>query len=79
MPCVKVEAERGRRGDFHMRKMTLIGTVGAVVVLAGVVGWIGTTTHAKAPVGQGINPSEITLNAKNLNVEEFVDYSFVFN
>jgi hypothetical protein len=57
-----------------------IAAVAAAVVLAGAVGWIATNTHAQAPVrSEGIHPSEITMNAKNLLVEEFVDYSFVFN
>jgi hypothetical protein len=63
-----------------MHKMTTIAAVAAAVMLAGAVGWIATTTHAQAPVrSEGINLSEITMNAKNLPVEEFVDYSFVFN
>jgi hypothetical protein len=63
-----------------MRKMTSIAAVAAVVILAGAVGWIATTTHAQAPVrSEGVNPSQITLNAKNLPVEHFDDYSFVFN
>jgi hypothetical protein len=63
-----------------MRKITSIAAVAAVVILAGAVGWVATTTHAQAPVrSEGINPSEITMNAKNLPVEHFDDYSFVFN
>jgi hypothetical protein len=63
-----------------MHKMRSIAAVAAAVILASAVGWIATTTHAQAPIrSEGINPSEITMNAKNLPVEEFVDYSFVFN
>jgi hypothetical protein len=52
----------------------------AAVVLAGAAGWIATTTHAQAPVRtEGIDASQIMMNAQNLPVEEFVDYSFVFN
>ena len=50
------------------------------LVLAGAAGWVATTTHAQAPVrAEVINPSQIAMNAKNLPVEEYVDYSFVFN
>ena len=63
-----------------MYKTTSIAAVAAAVILAGAVGWIAPTTHAQAPVrAEGINPSQITLNAKNLPVEHFDDYSFVFN
>jgi hypothetical protein len=63
-----------------MHKMRSIAAVAAAVILAGAVGWIATTTHAQAPVTmEGINPSQITMDAKNLPVEEFVDYSFEFN
>ena len=63
-----------------MHKIRGLFAVAAVLVLAGALGWIATTTHAQAPVrSEGINPSEIAMNAKNLPLEEFVDYSFVFN
>jgi hypothetical protein len=64
-----------------MHKTKLLA-IAAALILAGAAGWIATTTHARveAPVAaQGIDPSEMTMNAKNLAVEEFVDYSFVFN
>jgi hypothetical protein len=53
-----------------------------VLILAGVGGWVASTTHARfeAPVGGGgIDLSQITMNAPDLPTEEFVDYSFVFN
>ena len=62
-----------------MHKIRGLFAIAAVLVLAGALGWIATTTHAQAPVrSEGVNPSEIAMNAKNLPVEEFVDYSFVF-
>ena len=64
-----------------MHKIRLFA-VAAGLILAGAAGWVATTTHARveAPVGvEGINPSQITMNAENLPAEEFVDYSFVFN
>jgi hypothetical protein len=63
-----------------MCKMSSIAAVAAVVIFAGAVGWVATTTQAQAPLpSEGINPSQMTLNAKNLPVEHFDDYSFVFN
>jgi hypothetical protein len=76
----RLKLTRNGEGDFQMRTMTSIAAVAAVVILAGAVGWIATTTHAQAPIrSEAINPSQITLNAKNLPVEHFDDYSFVFN
>jgi hypothetical protein len=50
------------------------------LTLAGAAGWIATTTHAQAPVSaERVDPSQITMNARNLPVEHFDDLSFVFN
>jgi hypothetical protein len=51
------------------------------LIVATATGWIATTTYArvKTPVSLvEINPSQITLNARNLPVEHFDDLSFVF-
>jgi hypothetical protein len=62
-----------------MRKVELF-VFGAAVILAAASVWNTNTTHAQAPVRpEAINPSQITMDAANLPVEEFVDYSFVFN
>ena len=64
-----------------MHKIRLFA-IAAALILAGTAGWVATTTHARveAPVSvEGISPSQITMKAENLPVEEFVDYSFVFN
>ena len=63
-----------------MRKTILFSV--AAVLLAGLGGWVASSTHARfeAPVGgEGIDPSQITMNAPDLPTEEFVDYSLVFN
>ena len=64
-----------------MRKISLFA-VAAVSILAGVGGWVASTTQARVEgptaVG-GIDPSRITMNAHDLPTEEFVDYTFVFN
>ena len=64
-----------------MHKIKLFA-IAAALILAGTAGWVATTTHARveAPIAaEGINPSQLTMKAENLPVEEFVDYSFVFN
>ncbi len=64
-----------------MRKITLFAFA-AVLILAGLGGWVASTTHARfeAPVGgAGIDLSQIAMNSRDLPIEEFVDYSFVFN
>src|SRR5262245_57238936 len=62
-----------------MHKLALFA-VGAVAILAAASGWSTTTIHAQAPVRtEAIDPSQITLNATNLPVAEFVDYSVVFD
>jgi hypothetical protein len=50
--------------------------------LAGAAGLFATTTHGpvEAPVrAEAMNPSRIAMNAKTLPVEEYHDYSIVFN
>jgi hypothetical protein len=64
-----------------MRKISLFA-VAAALILAGLGGWVASTTHARvetvAPV-EGIDPTRITMNAQGLSTEEFADYTFVFN
>jgi hypothetical protein len=63
-----------------MRKISLIA-VTAVVMLAGIGGWIASSTHARvqAPLAAGgIDPFQITINARDLPTEHFTDYSFVY-
>jgi hypothetical protein len=62
-----------------MHKLALFA-VGAVAILAAASGWSTTTIHAQAPVRtEAIDPSQITMNAANLPVDDFVDYSVVFD
>jgi hypothetical protein len=64
-----------------MRKISLIA-VAAVVILAGVGGWLASTTHARvqAPLAVGgIDPLQITINARDLPTEHIVDYSFIYS
>ena len=58
-----------------MHKMSLFAVAAAVIILVGFAGY----ARVEAPVrAERIDPSKITMNAKDLPTEEFVDYSFVF-
>jgi hypothetical protein len=63
-----------------MRKITLCA-VAAALLLAGVGGWVASTTQARviAPTGFRIAPLEMMMKQTNLPTEEFVDYSLMFN
>ena len=64
-----------------MRKISLLA-VAAVLILAGVGGWVASTTHARveSPIAaEGVDPTRITMSAHDLPTEEFVDYTFEFN
>lgn len=64
-----------------MRKISLY-VIATFLILTGVGGWITSTTQARvdAPALAGtINPSQITMNARDLPTEQFTDYTFVFN
>jgi hypothetical protein len=64
-----------------MRKITLCA-VAAALIVAGVGGWVASTTHARveAPLAAGgIDPTQIMMNAHDLPTAEFVDYSLVFH
>ena len=64
-----------------MHKVALFA-IATALISAGTAGWVATTTQARveAPIAADrINPSEITMKVENLPVEEFADYSFVYN
>jgi hypothetical protein len=62
-----------------MHKLALFA-FGAAAILAADSGWNTTTIHAQAPVRtEAIDPLQITMNAASLPVDEFVDYSVVFD
>ena len=62
-----------------MRKTTLLA-VAATLIVIGFGLW--AASPAKAPVspsiGQGIEPHQLMVNAKDLSRAELVDYTFVF-
>ena len=64
-----------------MRKTTLFTVVAATLIVTCFGLW--AASPAKAPVspsiGQGIEPHQLMVNAKNLSRAEFVDYTFVFH
>jgi hypothetical protein len=64
-----------------MRKISLFA-VAAALIVAGVGLWVAstTTTARVAPsTGDGIEPFQLMMNAKELPTVEFVDYTFVFH
>ena len=64
-----------------MRKASLFA-VAATLIVAGVGVWAAstTTTARVAPsTGDGIEPFQLMMNAKQLPAVEFVDYTFVFH
>ena len=61
-----------------MHKTTLFA-VAAAVIATGFGLWAAAPTSARVPsTGQGIEPFQLMINAKNLRPAEFADYTFVF-
>jgi hypothetical protein len=63
-----------------MRKIALFA-VPAAVILAGIGAWAASTTQARLETALElrIDPFPLMMNSKELPVEEFTDYSLVFN
>ena len=62
-----------------MRKISLFA-VAAALTATGFGVWAASSTNARvAPsIAQGIEPFQLMVNAKELPIVEFVDYTFVF-
>jgi hypothetical protein len=62
-----------------MCKPSLFG-VAAAVIATGLGIWAASTTDARValPMGHGIEPLQLMMNAKELPSPEFADYTFVF-
>ena len=63
-----------------MRKTTLFAFTPALIAIGFGV-WAATPANAPASpsIGQGIEPFQLMVNAKDLSRAELVDYSFVFH
>jgi hypothetical protein len=63
-----------------MRKIAWFA-VPAAVILAGIGAWATSTTQARLETAPEvrIDPSQLMMNSKELPVEEFADYSLVFD
>jgi hypothetical protein len=64
-----------------MRKISLY-VIATFLILTGVGAWIASSTQARveAPtLAATINPSQITMNARDLPTEQFTDDTLVFN
>jgi hypothetical protein len=58
---------------------TAFGAVAAALIAIGFGVWAAAPTKARVPsTGQGIEPFQLMMNAKDLPSEEFADYTFVF-
>jgi hypothetical protein len=54
--------------------------IAAAMVATGFGVWTASTSARIAPsLGQGIDPLQMMMNTKGLAVEEFADYTFVFD
>jgi hypothetical protein len=64
-----------------MRNIILATATGLVLAVSFIGGWASSTSQARVATlaGDQINPTQITMNAKNLPTEEFADYTFVFS
>jgi hypothetical protein len=55
------------------------GAVAAALIAIGFGVWGVAPTEARVPpIGQGIDPLQLMMNAKGLPSEELVDYTFVY-
>jgi len=63
-----------------MRKINLFA-VAAALILAGVGGWVASTSQASvaAPIGVQVDPLHMMINAKDLSTERYHDFSLVFD
>ena len=61
-----------------MRKIFII--TAAALILAGLEGWLASTTNANVarPAAAQIDPMQAMINAKNLPIQHYDDYSLVF-
>jgi hypothetical protein len=65
-------------GRTQMRKISLIA-VAAAVVATGFGVWVAVPTSARTAPTQGIEPFQLTMNAKGLAVARAYDHGFVFH
>ncbi len=63
-----------------MTKFVFAIAVAAVLILTGFGGWAASTTptRVEALAPQGIDISQIMMNARDMPTQEFTDYTFVF-
>jgi hypothetical protein len=60
-----------------MRKTTLFAVAAALLIAIGFGVWAASPVSPS--IGQGIEPHQLMVNAKDLSRAEFVDYTFVFH
>src|SRR5215467_15518014 len=78
--CVDRTRWWGNAGGIHMRKISYIAGVVAVLVLVGVGTWIGVGkgTSTSAFASSAVNPIGMMTSATDLRTSHYDDYSVVF-
>jgi len=78
--CVDRTRWWGNAGGIHMRKISYIAGVVAVLVLVGVGTWIGVGkgTSTSAFASSAVNPISMMTSATDLRTSHYDDYSVVF-
>jgi hypothetical protein len=74
-----VELNSYENGRTQMRKISLFA-VAATLVATGFGVWAASTTNARVvpSIGQGIEPFQLMMNAKDLPAQHYDDFSMVF-
>ena len=64
-----------------MRKISLVAAIALMLAGVGVLVWATLTTQARidVPAGAQINPLQIVMDARDLPVTHYDDYSLVFS
>ena len=62
-----------------MHKISMVAVAAALFAIGFGV-WAASTTSARvtSPIGQGIEPFPVMMNAKDVPAAEFADHTFVF-
>jgi len=62
-----------------MRKTTLVAVATAVLIATGFGVWAASPARVSPSIGQGIEPFQLMVNAKNVSRAALVDYNLVFH
>jgi hypothetical protein len=62
-----------------MRKTTMVATVAAALIATGFGVWAASPARVAPSIGQGIQPFQLMVSAKDMPRAKLVDYTFVFS